>query len=452
MWEFARHPSRAVIALKMARMAMAMRGQMKRTTSERLRSLHWCYPIYRSGQYKPWQFDAAFRLLDALGPADVPLGYRKLSGDEARSKPLLEWQRNPEDLLGAAVVEEFQYHWPERIAVDAVLDAERLGATVRNHTPLIALSPASTGGWTATLADGLVPGASATLTAKMLINTAGIWIDRVDGLALPGAPRKIHGTKGVHIAFKLPPGRENYAVVNFSRDNEPLFCAPFGKLHYIGPSEVNFSGDPDDIGPTDADIALMVEEANLVLPGLALKRADVLFAWAGVRPLTYGGASYPKGNRLRVLHDLEDDGMRNALALTAGPIMTHRSAGEEIVAAIRSKLPPSRAPQPLSYAARLFPEDRHSPPLLPDDPTVKLSDLRHAAQHEHAQTLIDLLFRRVPVGWSETMGYDACRKTAETVADILDWDRARVEREVEVYKSYVRGQHRLQLTRVREAA
>ena len=121
------------------------------------------------------------------------------------------------------------------------------------------------------------------------------------------------------------------------RDNEPLFCAPFGQLHYMGPSEVNFSGDPDDIAPTDADIALMVEEANLVLPGLGLKRADVLFAWAGVRPLTYGGAAYPKGNRLRVLHDLDADGMRNALALTAGPIMTHRSAGEEIVAAVRSK-------------------------------------------------------------------------------------------------------------------
>ena len=136
--------------------------------------------------------------------------------------------------------------------------------------------------------------------------------------------------------------------------------------------------------------------------------------------------------------------MRNALALTAGPIMTHRSAGDEIVAAVRGKLAPSRAPQPLSYAARQFPEDPHSPPLLPDHPGVTLSDLRHAAQHEHAQTLVDLLFRRVPVGWSESMGYDACRRAAETVADILDWDRTRIEHEVETYQSYVRQQHRMQ--------
>ena len=40
MWEFARHPGRAIAALRMARMAMTMRGQMKRSTGERLRKSH----------------------------------------------------------------------------------------------------------------------------------------------------------------------------------------------------------------------------------------------------------------------------------------------------------------------------------------------------------------------------------------------------------------------------
>ena len=134
----------------------------RRTTPQRLRSLNWCYPIYSDGQYKPWQFDAAFRLLDALGPADVPLGYHKLSGDEARATPLLKWQRRPEAMLGAAVVEEFQYHWPERIAVDTALDAERLGATIRNHTPVVALAQSSDGRWQTTLADRFAHGTQAS--------------------------------------------------------------------------------------------------------------------------------------------------------------------------------------------------------------------------------------------------------------------------------------------------
>ena len=41
------------------------------------------------------------------------------------------------------------------------------------------------------------------------------------------------------------------------------------------------------------------------------------------------------------------------------------------------------------------------------------------------------------------MGHDACRLAAETVADILSWDRARIEREVDAYRSYLAQQHRL---------
>lgn len=451
MWDFLRHPSQGMNAVRMARMAMAMRAQTKRTTGVRLRSLNWCYPIYRNGQYKAWQFEAAFRLLGALGPSDVPLGYRRLSGAEARTKPMLEWQHHPEDIVGAAVVEEFQYDWPERFVVDAVLDAERLGAVVRNYTPVVGLrSDADV--WTATLADALEPSQEWVVRAKAVVNTAGIWIDRVNALADAGAPRKVHGTKGVHVAFRLPPECAEYAVVNYSRDNEPLFCAPFRDLHYAGPTEVNYEGDLDSIAPTEADISLMIEELGLVLPGMGLKRKDVLFAWAGVRPLTYGGAAYPKGNRLRVLHDLGEAGMRNALALTAGPIMTHRSAGQEIVGFLKSRMEPSRAAAELSYEARLFPDNQNSPPLSHDDPAVKLADLRYAALHEHPQSLVDLLFRRVPIGWSEGMGYHECRKAAETVADILDWDAERIEREVEAYRAHLRDMHLATVPPVQEAA
>ena len=451
MWDFVRHPAQGANAIRMARMAMAMRAQTKRTTGERLRSLNWCYPIYRNGQYKAWQFEAAFRLLGALGPRDVPLGYHRLSGDEARRKPMLEWQHNGQDMVGAAVVEEFQYDWPERFVVDAVLDAERLGAVVRNHTPVVGLHPVADG-WTATLRDALDPQAEVEVRAKAVVNTAGIWIDRVNALADDKAPRKVHGTRGVHIAFRLPPECAEYAVVNYSRDNEPLFCAPFRDLHYAGPTEVNYEGDLDSIAPSEADIALMLEELALVLPGMGLKRKDVLFAWAGVRPLTYGGAAYPKGNRLRVLHDLADAGMRNALALTAGPIMTHRSAGQEIVGFLKKRIEPSREPAELSYAARLFPDNQNSPPLSYDDPAIKLADLRHAALHEHPQTLVDLLFRRVGVGWNAGMGYHECRKAAETVAELLGWDAERVDREVEGYRAHLREMHSIRIPPVLEAA
>ncbi len=432
MSEFFLSPKKGLIALKMARAAMQMRAQMKRTTGDRLRQFNWCYPIYQGGKYKAWQFDAAFRLLGALGPADVPLGYRRLSADETRKTPLLEWQHEPDRLLGAAIMQEFQYDWPERIVIDAALDAQRLGAEVWNYTRADKLVQSTDGLWHIDLKDEHSD-AMAVVTARMLVNTAGIWIDKVNALASAKADRRIHGTKGVHIAIRLPPECQGWATVNYSTDDEPIFCAPFNGFHYVGPSEVNFTGDPDDIAPTEAEIEQMVFEINRVLPGMSLRRTDVLFAWAGVRPLTFGGASFPKGNRLRVLHDLDADGMRNAVALTAGPIMTHRSAAHEIVGAVAKRISPSKEPASLSYAGRRFPENQNAPPLMMDDTRIKLSDLRYAAEYEMPRTLVDLLFRRVDAGYTPNMGREAAYRAAAAVAQPMGWDAAEVDRQVLAY-------------------
>ena len=440
MSEFFLQPKKGLIALKMARAAMQMRAQMKRTTGERLRSFNWCYPIYRNGRYKAWQFDLAFRLLGALGPSDVPLGYRRMGRDETLSSPLLEWQYDPENLTGAAMMQEFQYTWPERIAVDAALDARRLGADVLTYAEVTGLHQENAGGW---VADLSADGKTARVRGRMLVNTAGIWIDKVNGMASTKAERKIHGTKGIHIAIRLPEKCNGWATVNYSTDDEPLFCAPFNDFHYIGPSEVNWSGDPDDIAPTEAEIEQMVWETNRVLPGMGLRRSDVLFSWAGVRPLTYGGPSFPKGNRLRVLHDLDADGMKNAVALTGGVIMTHRSAAEEIVGAVKQRVEPSGKSRELSYAGRTFPMDDDSPALSNDDPEIRLSDLKAVAKEEMPTTLADILFRRLPVGYRADMGRSVLRRAAEEVAGPMGWNADEVEAQMAQYLSEAQHLHAL---------
>ena len=74
---------------------------------------------------------------------------------------------------------------------------------------------------------------------------------------------------------------------------------------------------------------------------------------------------------------------------------------------------------------------------------VKLSDLEFAACHEHATGLIDLLFRRVPVGWTETMGHAEAEKAAEAVAAELGWDRQRIAREVQAYREHIERFYRV---------
>ena len=75
---------------------------------------------------------------------------------------------------------------------------------------------------------------------------AGIWIDRVNRAAGEGPKRKITGTKGAHIRVQLPPDCADNGVATINRLHEPFW------------------------------------------------RRDVIFTWAGLRPLTYDPA-LPKG-------------------------------------------------------------------------------------------------------------------------------------------------------------
>ena len=441
LWDFALHPSRLKTALTMAREAMLCRRQLVQTAPERVLPLTFHFPIWRDGVYRAWQVDLALRILASLAPRDVPLDHRRLSPAEARRTPLVNALRDMDKLDGVAAFREYQFEWPERICMDAVLDAERLGATVRNYTAATRLAREGDA-WRIGLSDAIDGSATAEVTAAVVLNMAGIWIDRVNRTAGESAGRKITGTKGVHIMVQLPPECAGNGVATLNRLQEGLYCIPWRGMHYFGPTETLYEGDPDDIHPTEEEIRWLVGEANHLLPSLNLKRSDVIFAWAGVRPLTYDPA-LPKGKRSRDVHDLSREGLPNVFALTAGPIMTHRSAGAAMVEAVRGKIAPNGPEQPVSYAARRFPENQNSPPLLDDYTAIKLSDLRHAAEHEDVTNLVDLLFRRVGAGWTESMAADASRKAAETVADILGWDEGRVAAEVAAYRDHLRQQHAL---------
>jgi glycerol-3-phosphate dehydrogenase len=314
-----------------------------------------------------------------------------------------------------------------------------LGAVARNYTPAAGLAQEGDG-WSVTLADGLGEAGEAVVRAKAVLNMAGTWIDQVNRLAKPEVGRRITGTKGIHVMVRLPPECRSFGVFTLNRVNEPMFIAPWRGLHYIGPTETLYEGDLDDVRATEDEIAWQLEEANHLLPGAGFKRADVLFTWAGVRPLTYD-PEQPKGARERLVHDLAADGLPNLLALTAGPIMTHRSAGQEACREIAKRVAPSGRPQALSYAAKLFPENQNSPPLTHDHTAVTLADLRYSAEHEQPANLVDLLFQRTGVGWTATMGRDAARQAAETVADILGWDAARIDSEVAAYHAHLARWH-----------
>ena len=439
MWEFVRHPARLMTALSMAKQGMEARSQFARETPERIEGNTFFFPIHEELPYRPWQLDLAFAALRCLEPRGTPLDYARVDLEQARAMPMLGWLRDYDKLSGIVRFREYLFEWPERIVMDTVLDAQRIGAVARNYTPVVGLAQEGDG-WAVTLADGLGEAGQAVVQAKAVLNMAGTWIDRVNRMAKPDVGRRITGTKGIHLMLRLPPECRSFGIFALNRVNEPMFIAPWRGLHYIGPTETLYEGDLDDVRATEDEIAWQIDEANHLLPGAGFKRSDVLFTWAGVRPLTYD-PEQPAGARARLIHDMGEEGLPNMLALTAGPIMTHRSAGREACREIAKRVAPSGRPQNLSYAAKMFPENQNSPPLMDDHPSVKLADLRYSAEHEQPANLVDLLFQRTGVGWTATMGRDAARQAAETVADVLGWDADRIDGEVAAYHDHLARWH-----------
>lgn len=426
--DFALHPTRLFSALRMARLGMQARSEFVRTASARTRSMQFCFPIFKNGPYRGWQIDIAFSLLKHLGPMDLPLDYRRISPAEANKIPILRNLRDVNQLESVAIYREYQFDWPERICIDAVLDAERLGADVRNYAAAKTIRREKDE-WVIEVScrEG-----AAVVSAKAILNMAGIWIDGVNQTAVAGAQRRVLGTKGCHILIKLPSDCAGMGIATLNSAQEPLYCIPWRGYHYFGPTETIYEGEKDNISVTPQERAFLISEANRLLPTLGLSESDVYMDWAGVRPLTYD-ESVPFGNRSRVIHNLSTDGMPNVFAMTAGPVMTCRSGGREMLGLISRRLKPSRKARSPDYEARKFPENQNSPPLLQEDPVTKLSDLAYAAREEHAQSLSDILIRRVGVGWDCALSYDELSRAAEVVGAELGWDSERKEREIRTY-------------------
>jgi len=117
--------------------------------------------------------------------------------------------------------------------------------------------------------------------------------------------------------------------------------------------------------------------------------------------------------------------------MTAGPVMSHRSAGREIAAEVRRLAPPSGEAQTPDYRPRHLPEDTNALPLIAGDDSVRVSHLGYVAENYHARELGDILFARTGLGYRHRLTEEDIRKAAEAVSAHLGWDAAEVSRQVD---------------------
>jgi glycerol-3-phosphate dehydrogenase len=437
-WEYVADPRKLLRALRIAAPMMKARADLVRNVPHRMRGFDFYYPIYKETPYSPWQARLGFRMLAASGPKDVPLQQAMVKPSEVRSNPLLSKLRDFDKIKSFARFREYQFNWQERLCVDAVMRAERLGAKSRNYCEVTKATKDAAGTWHVELADRAGGNGKATVTAGAIVNAAGPWIDTVNGRFDHPVQRCVRSTKGVHMMVRLPEDCGNIGVVT-SNELQGMFQAiPWRDgLYYFGPTETEHDGPITDVVPTEHDINLLLESCRQMYPALNLTRKDVVFAWAGLRPLTYNGPT-PSG-RDRKLHDI-GNGLAKGFALTWGRLIDQRSTGALIAENIMKVLKPSSTPKQSAFVS---PETVVSGSLTKGLTPEIVAELKRAARSEQVLNLADLLLRRTNIGFSDLLKKDDVVAIAGHVAPDLGWDNARAAAEVDDYVAYMKHNHLL---------
>jgi len=357
-----------------------------------------------------------------------------------------------DDLTGAVVYPEYLTD-DARLTLANVRDAAAHGALVLNYARADALVLENGKAVGIDVADAL-GGADrkARLTARVIVNAAGPWVDAVRALEDAGAAPRLKLTKGVHLVVprdRLPVDR---TIILPAADKRSVFAVPRGETTYIGTTDTFY---PQlDLWPTitaeDADYLL--DAVAMRAAGARLTHADILSAWSGVRPLVAEeGKSASEISRKDELWT----GPAGVLAIAGGKLTAYRKMAERVVDRIEEGL--GRKPSPCRTDSDPLPGgdvdvERATASLIDhglegpaarrlvdlygsEAPAVALhggdvaAEARHAVEAEGALTLEDYWVRRGARAWFDPAP-ERLAAAAAAMAPLLGWTPDETGRQV----------------------
>ena len=233
--------------------------------------------------------------------------------------------------------------WVEdsRLVVLNARDAARRGAVIETRTRCLK-ARREAGAWTIVLADA--DGARRReLRARVLVNAAGPWVARVlsgvMGLKPPAAVRLVQGS---HIVVPRLYGHDQCYILQ-NADRRIVFAIPYETdFTLIGTTDRDWTGDPGSVAPSAEEVAYLCEAVSAYLKR-PVEARDVVWSYAGVRPLYDDGASAAQeATRDYVLVRDAPAGQPACLSIFGGKITTYRRLAEAALDTLAADLPARR--------------------------------------------------------------------------------------------------------------
>jgi glycerol-3-phosphate dehydrogenase len=257
-----------------------------------------------------------------------------------------------------------------------------------------------------------------------------------------------------------------------------LFVVPWEGLAVVGTSHSRTTCGPDDTHVTEDELAAFIGEVNEAFPAFRLTADDVTLVHRGVVPAAKGRRGDLALEGHTRLRDHARDGVEGALSLFGVKFTTGRGVAEEAIDAAVAKLgrhaPCRTADRPLPGAVEdpeaLAADAASSGETMTDlacldqlivsygstysrvleisaaEPSLAApvaagvpvlgAQIAHAVRHEMAQTLVDAVVRRVPLGSARHPGAAVAASCAAIMARELGWSESRTREEVDALRRF----------------
>src|SRR5262249_17913091 len=129
------------------------------------------------------------------------------------------------------------------------------------------------------------------LAAKVVVNATGPFCDAVRSMADPKVAPMIAPSQGIHLVFdrSFLPG-DSAIMVPKTRDGRVMFAIPWHGHTLVGTTDTAIDVVPLEPRPLEEEIEFILDTAAVYLEKKP-RRADVLSAFVGIRPLVRVGNS-----------------------------------------------------------------------------------------------------------------------------------------------------------------
>ena len=451
--------------------SVSERALLRRLAPHLVRPIPFVFPGYKGDRVPLAMMEAGVTLYDVLSFGRT---YRLHRRHNKRSTSALEPTLRRSGLKGALMYYDCATD-DARLTLATALSAHDHGAHI--FTRLKAEEIRSSAGTIEGIeATDQLTGESVTLNARVVICALGPWTDRF----LTGN-RNVHRpllrpTKGVHIVVPRDRLPVNHAVVITGPDDgRMMFAIPWESHTYVGTTDTDFDGDPDDVFADADDIAYLLYAIGHSFPGTDITADDILGTWAGLRPLVSDDAEHASSVSREHKLMVSDDGL---ITIAGGKLTTYRRMGAEVLEAARDQLkaksvhldsctthtaplvgggtPPEVSELEQTLGAdlcdhfrdrfgsdwdaigRLAAEDESMCQPLEQGLPYVMAEIVHAITEEGALSLDDLLGRRTDILLkAKGLGLECLDQVAATAARQLDWDEERTEVEKANYRYLV---------------